>query len=51
MTVDSSATIMDDIFQSTDEDSRGRLLKIMHDFLAAEAAKHSAQEKREHSYA
>ncbi|EIW81234.1 hypothetical protein CONPUDRAFT_165445 [Coniophora puteana RWD-64-598 SS2] len=45
MTVDSSATIMDDIFQSTDEDSRGRLLKIMHDFLAAEAAKHSAQEK------
>ncbi|KZP26313.1 hypothetical protein FIBSPDRAFT_1040859 [Athelia psychrophila] len=45
MTLDQSATIMDAIFASPDEESRGRLLKIMQEFLVSEAAKHSAKEK------
>lgn len=45
MTLDSSATIMDGIFSSTDEESRGRLLRIMQEFLVSEAAKHTAKEK------
>lgn len=45
MTLDQSATIMDAIFASPDEESRGRLLKIMQEFLVSEAAKHSVKEK------
>ena len=45
MTLDSSATIMDAIFSSPDEESRGRLLRIMQEFLVSEAAKHTAKEK------
>jgi cohesin loading factor subunit SCC2 len=37
--------IMDAIFASPEEDGRGRLLKIMQDFLISEASKHSAKEK------
>lgn len=56
MTLDRSATIMDAIFASADEESRGRLLRIMQEFLVSEAAKHSAKEKgllsiRSNSYA
>ncbi|KAG6853819.1 radiation sensitive protein rad9 [Blastosporella zonata] len=40
-----SSTIMDAIFASPEEESRGRLLKIMQEFLISEAAKHSAKEK------
>lgn len=36
---------MDAIFVSDDEDARGRLLKIMQEFLVSEADKHSAKEK------
>ncbi|KAH9923582.1 hypothetical protein B0H21DRAFT_765352 [Amylocystis lapponica] len=45
MTTDASASIMDTIFASPEEEARGRLLKIMQDFLFSEAAKHSAKEK------
>ncbi|KAL0960842.1 hypothetical protein HGRIS_005858 [Hohenbuehelia grisea] len=45
MTLETSATIMDAIFASPEEEGRGRLLKIMQDFLVSEAAKHSAKEK------
>lgn len=45
MTLESSATIMDAIFASPDEETRGRLLRIMQEFLVSEAAKHSAKEK------
>ena len=45
MTAEPSAKIMDDIFTSPIEDIRGRLLKILQDFLVAEAAKHAANEK------
>ena len=45
MTLDSSATIMDAIFSSPDEESRGRLLRIMQEFLVSEATKHTAKEK------
>lgn len=45
MTMDRSATIMDSIFGSPDEESRGRLLKIIQEFLISEAGKHSAKEK------
>ncbi len=43
MTMESSAMIMDAIFASPEEESRGRLLKIMQEFLLSEAAKHSAK--------
>lgn len=36
---------MDDIFASSDEDARARLLKIMQDFLVSEADKHATREK------
>jgi cohesin loading factor subunit SCC2 len=36
---------MDAIFASPEEEGRGRLLKILQDFLVAESAKHSAKEK------
>lgn len=45
MTMERSSTIMDAIFASSEEESRGRLLKIMQDFLTSEASKHSAKEK------
>jgi cohesin loading factor subunit SCC2 len=45
MTLSRSASVMDEIFASPDEDGRGRLLKIIQEFLVSEAAKHSANEK------
>jgi hypothetical protein len=45
MTLNHSATIMDAIFVSPDEESRGRLLRIMQEFLMSEATKHSTKEK------
>ncbi|KAJ6466251.1 hypothetical protein C8R45DRAFT_1021008 [Mycena sanguinolenta] len=45
MTMERSAVVMDEIFSSSDEDRRGRLLKIIQDFLISEAAKHSAKLK------
>ncbi|KAI0927411.1 hypothetical protein AcV5_007956 [Taiwanofungus camphoratus] len=45
MTADTSATIMDTIFASPEEEARGRLLKILQDFLVSEAVKHAAKEK------
>ena len=47
MTLEQSAGIMDAIFASSDEESRGRLLRIMQDFLVSEAAKHAEQRKGE----
>lgn len=41
MTLDTSATIMDSIFQSDNEQSQSTLLKIIQDFLISEATKHS----------
>lgn len=45
MTLEESARIMDDIFGSTDSETRGRLLKLLQEFLISEATKHSAKEK------
>ncbi len=45
MTAPPSSKIMDDIFSSPIEEIRGRLLKILQDFLITEAAKHAANEK------
>jgi hypothetical protein len=45
MVLESSATIMDTIFASLEEESRVRLMKIIQDFLIAEASKHSAMAK------
>lgn len=45
MTMERSAKIMDEIFASPEEEGKGRLLKIIQDFLFSEAAKHSAKEK------
>jgi len=45
MTLDQSTSIMDDIFHSPDLESRGRLLRIMHDFLVSESAKHHEEQK------
>ena len=45
MTAEPSAKIMDAIFSSPQEETRGRLLKILQDFLIAEATKHAANEK------
>jgi len=45
MTLERSAVIMDEIFASPEEEGRGRLLKIIQDFLVSEAAKHIAKEK------
>jgi hypothetical protein len=45
MTMERSSAIMDAIFASAKEESRGQLLKIMQDFLTSEASKHSAKEK------
>ncbi|KZW01563.1 hypothetical protein EXIGLDRAFT_738517 [Exidia glandulosa HHB12029] len=49
MTIESSAEMMDAIFASPEEDVRGRLLKIIQDFLISEAVKHSAREKESKS--
>ncbi|OSD02424.1 hypothetical protein PYCCODRAFT_1410918 [Trametes coccinea BRFM310] len=45
MTAEPSTKIMDSIFASPAEEARGRLLKILQDFLVSEAAKHTANEK------
>ncbi|KAJ3560203.1 hypothetical protein NP233_g10992 [Leucocoprinus birnbaumii] len=45
MTKPRSASIMDAIFASPEEDGKGRLLKIMQEFLVSESEKHSAQLK------
>ena len=45
MTLESSAMIMDNIFTSSQDELRGRLLKIIQDFLLSEASKHNAKEK------
>jgi cohesin loading factor subunit SCC2 len=45
MTMERSSAIMDTIFASPDEESRGRLLKIIQEFLTSEASKHSVKEK------
>jgi len=45
MTLERSSMIMDAIFASPEEDARGRLLKIMQEFLVSESAKHAAKEK------
>ena len=45
MTLERSSMIMDAIFASPEEDARGRLLKIMQEFLLSESAKHTAKEK------
>jgi cohesin loading factor subunit SCC2 len=45
MTLERSATIMDAIFTSQEEEGRGRLLKILQDFLVSEASKHATKEK------
>ncbi|KAG5653655.1 hypothetical protein H0H81_011615 [Sphagnurus paluster] len=45
MTLERSSTIMDEIFNSPEEEGRARLLKIIQEFLVSEATKHSAKEK------
>lgn len=45
MTMERSALVMDEIFASSEEEGKGRLLKIIQDFLVSEASKHSAKEK------
>jgi len=47
MTLERSASIMDDIFHSSDLESRGRLLRIMHDFLVSESMKQHEEQKGE----
>lgn len=36
---------MDKIFQSDSDETKGRMLKILHDFLVSEASKHAEVEK------
>lgn len=45
MTLESSATMMDAIFASDEWENRGRLLKLLQEFLLSEATKHAALEK------
>lgn len=45
LTAESSATIMDAIFSSDEEEGRTRLLRIMQDFLVSEADKHATEQK------
>lgn len=45
MTVESSTRIMDKIFKSDSDETKGRMLKILHDFLVSEASKHAEMEK------
>jgi hypothetical protein len=42
MTLESSAVIMDEVFSSSEDSARVRLLKIIQDFLSAEADKNAA---------
>ncbi|EKM54090.1 uncharacterized protein PHACADRAFT_162472 [Phanerochaete carnosa HHB-10118-sp] len=44
-TTETSSRIMDDIFSSSDKEARGRLLKLMQDFLVTEAEKHANLQK------
>lgn len=45
MTMERSASIMDAIFASQEEEAHARLLKIIQEFLISEAGKHSSKEK------
>jgi len=45
MTLEASTRIMDEIFQSDSDETKGRMLKILHDFLVSEASKHAEVEK------
>jgi len=45
MTSEPSMRIMDKIFQSDSDETKGRMLKILHDFLVSEASKHAEIEK------
>ncbi|KAG8957597.1 Sister chromatid cohesion protein 2 [Tulasnella sp. 419] len=47
MTRSTSADIMDAIFESPEEESRGRVLKIMQDFLVSESDKHTTLQRGE----
>lgn len=45
MTLEASTRIMDEIFQSDSDETKGRMLKILHDFLVSEASRHAEVEK------
>ena len=45
MTLEASTGIMDEIFRSDSDETKGRMLKILHDFLVSEASKHAEVEK------
>lgn len=45
MISEASTRIMDEIFQSDSDETKGRMLKIIHDFLVSEASKHAEVEK------
>ena len=50
MTSDPSTRIMDKIFQSDLDEAKGRMLKILHDFLVSEASKHAEIEKEKGAF-
>lgn len=50
MTSDSSTRIMDKIFLSDSDETQGRMLKILHDFLVSEALKHAGIEKEKGAF-
>jgi hypothetical protein len=50
MTSDPSTRIMDKIFQSDSDEAKGRMLKILHDFLVSEASKHAEIEKEKGAF-
>lgn len=45
LTADPSTIIMDAILSSNDDDARARLLRIIQEFLSAEAEKHAVKER------
>ena len=45
MTLEPSTRIMDKIFQFDSDETKGRMVKILHDFLVSEASKHAEMEK------
>ena len=45
MTLEPSTRIMDKIFQSDSDETKGRMVKILHDFLVSEGSKHAEMEK------
>jgi cohesin loading factor subunit SCC2 len=47
MTKERSASVMDAIFASPEEDGKGRILRIMQEFLVSESEKNSAKLKGE----